>query len=184
MDSEENLLKQAKAQDQVAFSRLQTQYEPLIRAQIASVTRKLDSRLHEDCRQEALLAFHRAIQSYNDTQNGVTFGLYAKICIHNRLCSFLRKQKKVRLASEELDRSHPEVPYGEDLAGQLISHEEYTDRFAKLRSLLSPLEQEVLLRSGAGEKPREIAIAMGKAPKVIYNALSRIQAKRKGMKLR
>ncbi len=182
MDSEVCLLRQAKAQDQMAFSKLQVQYEPLISAQIASAVRRSDFRLQDDCRQEALLAFHRAIQSYDLTQQSVTFGLYAKICIRNRLCSFLRKQTKTVLTASEMALPQREVPSDEDVALQLISQEEYADRFAKLRSLLSPMEQEVLLRSGAGEKPREIAQAMGRSPKVIYNALSRIQAKRKGMK--
>ncbi len=177
MDSEHDLLLQAKAHSQQAFSRLQEQYAPVIQAQIASVLPKVEERLHDDCRQEALLAFHRAILSYDLSQNKVTFGLYAKICMHNRLSSFLRKQKKAQMLLTEVELSSQE-----DVADHLVSHDALEARFHQLSSLLSPLEKEVLLRCSAGEKPREIARSLGKAPKVIYNALSRIQAKRKGMK--
>ncbi len=74
-----------------------------------------------------------------------------------------------------------DIPSQEDVAGHLVSQEALEARFHQLSSLLSPLEKEVLYRYGAGEKPREIAHDLGKSPKVIYNALSRIQAKRKGM---
>jgi RNA polymerase sporulation-specific sigma factor len=44
---------------------------------------------------------------------------------------------------------------------------------------LSSFEREVLAYFFAGNKPRQIAQALGRSPKSVYNALVRIRGKRK-----
>ncbi len=187
MDAEQQLLLRAKNQDQQAFDMLQNQYQPLITDQANKTVEKLltkkhkafDQTLYEDCRQEALIAFHRAVISYDFAKEEVTFGLYAKICIRNRLISYARKQKRImERASDRLESQRSRAH--SDSAKTVMSQDVYA-RLSQLISLLSPFEQEVLRLRSTGEKPREIARSLGKSPKVVYNALSRIQAKRKAM---
>ncbi len=187
MDAEQQLLLRAKNKDQQAFDVLQNQYRPLITDQATKTVKRLlkmqektfDQTLYEDCRQEALIAFHRAVVSYDFAKEEVTFGLYAKICIRNRLISYARKQKRImERASDRLETQRNRASCEE--AKTVMSQEVYA-RLSQLISLLSPFEQEVLHLRSTGEKPREIARSLGKSPKVVYNALSRIQAKRKAM---
>ncbi len=167
----------AKEEDQEAFLHLQEQYEPMLRRQVAWAVRASDANLLQDCRQEALVAFHRAIMTYSASQQQVTFGLYAKICVKNRLCSFLRKQNRQR-AIEATARTQPPA---ESMLDAWERDAEYLDRLQSLRAQLSDFERAVLTRWLAGEKPAQIARSLCKTPKAVYNALSRIRGKRKGM---
>ena len=81
--------------DQDAFEVLLVQYRPLIDRSVSRFGGKLYSEeSREDMRQEAMAAFYDAIRSYRTDQEKVEFGLYAKVCIGNRLISHLRREQK------------------------------------------------------------------------------------------
>lgn len=90
------LIKRIKEGDEQAFSLLLLQFEPLI---LSSVSRFCTPPAYqksdfEDLRQEAVLALFKAAGSFDEEMTGITFGLYAKICIKNRLIS--AKRQKLR----------------------------------------------------------------------------------------
>jgi len=87
-----DLLLAAKNGDGQAFSELAAKYSPLIGAAVEKY-RRMCGESTDDLHQEALLAFYRAVKTYDTEKKGVTFGLYAKICINNRMISILRSRK-------------------------------------------------------------------------------------------
>ena len=94
---EREIILAAKKGDQLAFAELNSAYAPLIDSmtdQFCGTEEKKKSD-REDLRQEASVAFYRALMSYDADQTEVSFGLYAKICIRNHLISLLRKQRSL-----------------------------------------------------------------------------------------
>ena len=79
--SHTGLLLLAKEGDGDAFARLAEEYKPMLDAAVASYKSDLCEQDVEELHQEALLAFHRAVQSYELLYGNVSFGLYAKICV-------------------------------------------------------------------------------------------------------
>ena len=174
------LILAAKAGDGEAFEALSHEYGGMIGAQISSFRSSISSAdpgadsvfSEEDLRQEAGIAFLRAVRTYDPEKNkGVTFGLYAKICVKNAMISLFRKQsarKKRRqrggdIAETAEYRAAEEVDLGTLLEGA--------------RGTLSAFEADVLDMYVKGMKPRETAAELGVGEKTVYNALYRAKAK-------
>ncbi|MBQ2716168.1 MAG: hypothetical protein IJF21_05150, partial [Clostridia bacterium] len=62
--SHTGLLLLAKEGDGDAFARLAEEYKPMLDSSVAPYRANLSDQDMEDLQQEALLAFHRAVQSY------------------------------------------------------------------------------------------------------------------------
>ena len=90
---ERELILSVQGGKEAAFSELCEQYAPLIDSMVGRYGSRLKDpgESKEDLRQEAILSFYRAIMTYDIAQTKVTFGLYAKICMRNRMVSLLRK---------------------------------------------------------------------------------------------
>ena len=90
-----SLLCRAREGDAQAFDALLLQYMPMIEHRLL-VVRSRHSELTEedeqDLRQEAHLAFYRALLSYDSEQQEVSLGLYAKVCVEHALTSSLRNR--------------------------------------------------------------------------------------------
>ena len=100
-----SLLDKVKRGDETAFAEIERIYAPLI----SSLTDRLNASVEMDCediRQEAMIALYSAACTYDQSKSGVTFGLYAKICIRNRLISLLRKQTPKTDELEETLAAH------------------------------------------------------------------------------
>ncbi len=161
--------------DQKAFEVLLAEYEPLLCAEVARAAAGLAPEDGEDLRQVALLAFYRAALGFDLHQTDVEFGLYAKICIANALASqmrlFRRRSKEVFLPDAAVaDR-------GEDPAGRVMEEEAAALLHARIRSLLSPLENKVWQLYMSGLRSSEIAERLGREPHSIDNAVYRIRQK-------
>ena len=91
----DELLFAAKSGNSSAFSELTEKYTPLISSMAERYFHLLDggSIGYDDLVQEAHVAFYRAMISFDMDQEGVSFGLYAKICIRNSMVSILRKNR-------------------------------------------------------------------------------------------
>lgn len=164
----------AKNGDETAFAALCQDYAPLIDSLVekfsfATEGLGIDT---DDLRQEASVAFYRALMSFDGEQNEVTFGLYAKICIRNRMVSLLRhleaKKKKDTVSALRALSSHEEPR-------TLPFTKEELSVFTEER--LTKKEKLIFDRYLAGSSYREIAEAFGLSVKSVDNALFR--AKRK-----
>ncbi len=162
----------AKAGDQAAFEALLARYAPLIESLISPYTPACDA---EDLRQEASIAFCRAVERFDMEQKGVQFGLYAKICIRNHLISYARRMQAsetvVSLESSEDTREET------DPAQSLMDEESYAALYRRVEALLSPYENRVWWLYLSGRTAREIALLFSKDERSVQNAIYRIRKK-------
>ena len=174
----------AKQGDQSAFAALLAQYTPLIERQLMSARSRRPDILPEDekdLRQEAYLAFYRALMSFDVSQGEVSFGLYAKICMENGLISALRK---MRPSAESLDTDRmAELPAGSegDPTRRLREQEDYEALCRRIALVLSPYENTIWQRYVAGRTAGEIADELGRDHRSIHNAIYRIRHKLRGV---
>lgn len=167
-----DLLLSAKKGDGQAFSELASKYHPLISAAAEKFRRLCDADMlgSDDLRQEALFAFYRAVMSYDCERSTVSFGLYAKICINNRMISILRKasSKKKRMvaaALKESARASERRPQSLDGVSEMMER------------LLTKYEKKVLSMYLEGKSYKDIALALGRNEKSVDNALFRAKSK-------
>ena len=177
------LLHAVRAGDQDAFSALLLQYRPLIDRAVDRFSVQLPGEeSREDIRQEALAAFYDAIRSYQTDQERVGFGLYAKVCIGNRLVSHLRRERKQQglLSLDELNAERVMGADG-DLLSMIIEEEEAQLLSASIKEVLSSFEYDVFSLYFKGTSSAQIAQAMQKSVKSIDNAIARIRKKLKNL---
>ncbi len=177
MDSIELILR-ARSGDNNAFLQLCKQYKNLL----DSLSHKYSDMcpaeysFFDDFSQEARVALYNAVNRYDVDGQKVTFGAFAKVCIRNRLVSYLRKlSSKKRLKGErdagtEDDWSVQDTVVRRELGEKLISLAE---------SLLSKYEMKIFLYYLEGRRAQEIASLVGKDEKSVNNAIYRIRLKLK-----
>lgn len=164
------LMQRIQSGDQSSFDRLCEIYGPLLSGMSASADeryRKYGSE-YEDLRQEAALALYKAAMSYRTDQNEVTFGLYAKICIRNRLISAGRRlirQYSAKTATVQ-----------KELAARTSSGKAGIVRTPDL-TVLSRFERRVYDLYIQGISYAQIAKTLGKPEKSVDNAIYRIRSK-------
>ncbi len=179
MSNEE--LAAVKNGDKAAFEKLLGSYEVLIRAECAAIIRKFpDFRdEEEELLQEGRLALYSAAMRYLE-QDGVTFGLYAKICIKNRLISYIRKlisaKKRRDKAAEKEASGSGSGSSAEQIA---IAFENSEKLRALVHSEASRYEETVFSLYLEKKSYEEIAQIVGKDVKSVANAICRVKSKLK-----
>lgn len=173
------LIVAVRENDQSAFDKLLAQYRPLIDASVAKFSSDESFSLYcEDLKQEASVVFYNSILAYDLEQNEVEFGLFAKICIHNALVSFLRVLK--RRAAEplaEIPDSLITVQDFEDPSERMLEQERLKSLYAVIRKNLSELEYRVWQLYISGRSAAEIASLLCIDEKSVNNAIYRIRRK-------
>lgn len=174
----ENELTSVKNGEKAAFERLLERYEPLIRAEVSGVVSRNGELAAEadEMEQEGRLALYDAAMSYKEN-GGVTFGLYAKICVHNRLISYVRaaisrKKKEQNAALAKIPKSR--IGAAEQLA---YAYEGSPKLRRFIKENLTQLESKVLMLYMEKRSYKEMAELLGKAEKAVDNALARAKAK-------
>lgn len=167
------LIEDVKSGNESAFSEICEDFAPLMRSQVSKLFGDNPSE-YDDRLQDAAMALYNAIVSFDLTQDKVTFGLYAKICIRNRLISIKRKEKKNN------KKAAPYLPVENQMqgTGRGASREKLEDN-EKVISELSSYEKSVLKLYLNGHSYREIGLALNKSEKSVDNALYRIKSKLK-----
>lgn len=157
--------------DEKDFSRLLEIYEPLISHMAASAYERFRDIGAEtdDLRQEAVIALYKAASAYDIGQSDVTFGLYAKICIKNRLISVSRRLSRASKAKRVAKKERAQT-----------SSQRTIEIPETLLSQFSDYERSVWKLYALGESYADMARTLGRGEKSIENALYRIRAKLKG----
>ncbi len=166
------LLSAAKAGDQAAFEELLARYSPLIESLLPAYVPPCDT---EDLRQEASIAFCRAVERFDSEQESVQFGLYAKICIRNHLISCARRMHACETVVSLEDEGDPRECT--DLAQSLVEEENYAALYRRIEALLSPYENRVWWLYLSGRTAKEIAELFSKDERSVQNAIYRIRKK-------
>ncbi len=168
--------------DQTAFHEIVKAFEPLI----VSIIKKYDIRNsdydEDDLRQEATIALFGAVRTYNCSDYSITFGLYAKICINNRIISHLRKIKNnnIPIAKQDPDDINCNIElFGTDYnpENEIIDKESYKTLLNLIDKNLTSYEKSVFKFYILDKSYREIAAVLGSSQKSVDNAIYRIKNK-------
>ena len=164
------LIASVRRGDETAFAALLDRYAPLLQSLVSALdASSIDS---GELMQEARFALYRAAISYRE--GGVTFGLYAKICVRNQLVSRLRREQR-EAAVVSLDCFGHELASDDsvDALDFLLSDEAFRELCEKIARILSPYENRVFGLYAGGSSVAEIAAELGQTPKSVRNALDR-----------
>ena len=144
----------------------------------------------DDLIQEGMIGLFKAIRDYRSDREA-SFFHFAELCINRQLYSAVEasnRKKHVPLNTYVSFYSQT-MEEGKSLAETLltdqmddpeqlvIEQENFTAFWEQLREQLSALERQVLDAYLEGKNYRQIAEELGKSPKTIDNALSRIKGK-------
>lgn len=177
------LLLDVRTGDQNAFAQLYDRYLPLIDRLISRFSSGFAcSEDAEDFRQEAALALYQAALAYRLDQHEVEFGLFAKICMTNRMIDRLRvldRCTKIEVYAEDGDDGADRSGSGQDPAAYLLDAEAVSSITAVIDAHLSDYEQRVFKHYLLGYSAREIARIVAKDEKSVTNAIYRIRRKLK-----
>lgn len=175
-----NLIEDVKSGVPLSFDAVYSLYTPLIRslAEKYRAAYSLSAEDEDDIRQEAAIALYDAALSYNDRQ-GVSFGLYAKICIRNRIVSFLRRRQGTSIRAESLESADDVALPQDDQTPEkiIISRESVSDIRKKIGGSLTDLERSVFDLYLVGASYEDVSAALGIPKKSIDNAMQRIKSK-------
>ena len=165
------LIADAKCGSEAAFEELTRQYLPMLNSLTERFFRLVPYGLEsfDDLYQETLVAFYRAVTTFDCRQDNVSFGLYAKICVRNRLISVLRK-----LRSPKKHGSANDLQKTEESRASLFDQKELD---AVSEKLLTRYEKSVFSMYIDGKSYKSIALVLGKSEKSVDNALFRAKSK-------
>lgn len=169
-----SLVFEVQSGNDAAFDELSVVYEPLLTSLCGAFVKKFSTLCLEDddVRQEALIALYNATRKYSFDKS-VSFGAYAKVCVNNRLISYVRKQYS-KQKSKKLSQKEYIAPQAKLLDTQ--NAEKLMD-FAEKR--LTSLEKRVFEKYLQKLPYTVIAQQLSISEKSVDNAIYRIKAKLK-----
>lgn len=177
------LVLKAQQGDQNAFAELLEAYDPLIGAMVSKFKISgMSDADEEDLRQEAILAFYSSLISYDPNISGVEFGLYAKVCICNRLVSQMRILKRhlsYSIVSYDTEKLLDRLVSDEDPAARIAEIESERSLLRLINDNLSKYEQRVFRMYVSGMSAAKMAEKLDSNEKSVNNAVYRIRKKLK-----
>lgn len=163
------LLLLCRQHDDEAFDELVRRYTPMMRKVISGFDSH--SADYSELFSEACVALHVAAGRFDLSQSEVTFGLYARICVRNRILDLLRAadgDKNITSFDVEM------MAEGESVEAKIADREEFEIILGSAKRLLSDYEYSVLLLHIQGYKTAAIAKALGRSSKSVDNAKARL----------
>ena len=152
-----------------AFSELVNRYSPMMNKVISSFSVATVS--YDEMHAEACVALHRAALSFDLEKRGVTFGLYAKICVFRRLSDLVEKESK-NAETDYVDVDS--IPVSGNIESRIVGRERIQRYLEAARNILSEYEYRVFLCYVNGDTNAEICAALGKDIKSVENAKQRM----------
>lgn len=173
------LLENVKSGKPLSFDAIYALYLPLIDSMSTTCCKRycICDAEFDDVRQEAMIALYHAALTYDAAKN-VTFGAYAKVCIRNKILSYIRcfleNDIPVSLDERENDWDGPDFDTPEQL---IISKESLCNLNRRIDETLTAFEKSVFALYIGDMSYADIAAALDKPEKSIDNAVHRIKAK-------
>lgn len=163
----DTLLLKCREQDDEAFDQLVTRYTPMMRKVVSTyLSPPYD---FGELFSEACVALHVAAGRFDINQNEVTFGLYARICVRNRIVDLLRLRDHT-ISEQDVEQIYDDV----DPEGELVKRETVDRILSSAKDLLSEYEYRVLLLHIQGYKTAAIADMLSRSAKSVDNAKARL----------
>ena len=161
-----------------ALRELMDRYEPLVK----SLSQKYSANIEgekDDVRQEADLAFYKAVLRFDLDQGKVSFGLFAKICITNALRSYWRKKQAAKRlqAKSYTEGIYRDISAASDTAARVAEWEAYELLRESFSSHLSKYEDQVLHLYAERYTAEQIAQKTGRSRRSVENAIYRMRKK-------
>ncbi len=171
-----------------AFLALRARFRPLTEHMVTKYAApSISPADRQELEEEALIALYHAARFYRSGTHA-TFGYFARVCIRNRLVSFLRKQKQqaqlcgIGVADDDPDAQPPMTPsvltVG-DIGEQVAEQDAFRALFDRFLASLTEYERDVFHRYVRGCTYKEIALALDVPLKSVDNAVYRIRVKLK-----
>lgn len=179
MDEIMSLVILAREGSEGAFEKLLIKYQGLL----LSVSQKYsnmcpeESRDFDDFLQEAKIAFFKAIETYNEDKK-ITFGAYAKVCIRNRLISYVRM-----LNSQKRKNERPRSKGKQGRDDNVVQDSFFNTEELKIVRSIAPLilsryEYKIFeMYFMLGMRTKEIAKRLSKEERSVNNAIYRMKTK-------
>jgi RNA polymerase sigma factor (sigma-70 family) len=163
------LITMCRERDESAFCELVRRYTPMMKKVISGFLDNPDR--YDELFSEASFALHSAARTFDLGQKDVTFGLYARTCVHNRIVDLVRRESaKVDIVDVNVERivstSGPETA--------LLKREMFESLLNEAANLLSDYEYKVLMLHIQGYSTAVISKQLGKSPKSVDNAKARL----------
>lgn len=163
-----DLIVACREHNDAAFGELVKRYTPMMRKVISGFSSP--SLGADELFSEACIALHSAMLRYDLEQRSVTFGLFARICVHHRIVDLLRCETVRGAGASDVDG----VADAESIERGLVERETFEHLMSSARSLLSDYEYRVLVLHIQGYKTSAIAKVLERTPKSVDNAKYRI----------
>lgn len=166
------LILACRERDDFAFDELVRRYTPMIKSVISKFSDASGD--FDELFSEACVALHSAAVKYDVSQSNVTFGLYARICVDHRIVDFVRRRGAYSSISDvDIDELSSESS-SESIESGIADRETVEILMRSARELLSEYEYKVLILHMQGYKTSAIATLLGRTPKSVDNAKSRL----------
>lgn len=162
------LIEGCRGHDDEAFDELVRRYTPMMRKVVSGFDSQYD---FDELFSEACVALHSAAQRYDVGQSEVTFGLYARICVRNRIVDLLRSADAVQSIT---DCDIEQISDDESVESGIVKRETIDNALASAKNLLSDYEYRVLILHIQGYKTAAIAKMLSRSAKSVDNAKSRL----------
>ena len=142
----------------------------------------------EDMRQELAIALYDAVLAYDMSREKIEFGLFAKICMTNRVISRLRKYqrtrgKEVSVSDDDIISDNTAKSVDDEPSLLVIDKESVDSINGLINRNLSKFERSVFGLYISGYSSRDIANILGTNGKSAENAIYRIRNKLKKLLL-
>lgn len=152
------------------FEELLAKSMPMLRAMASN----FPERHREDLIQEGIWGLHNAYSTF-DSEIGVPFKVYLRICVNNSMLTAYKKLRKSDFP-EAFDEEQF-VDENHTMEEDVINRSDAEAFFEKIKDSLSPLEKKILSEYLKDRTYEEIAETLEVSRKTVDNALSRIKKK-------
>ena len=163
-----DLIVACREHNDTAFDELVTRYTPMMRKVISGFSSPALG--FSELFSEACIALHSAMLRYDLEQGNVTFGLFARVCVYNRIVDLLRAES----GRDVVDSNVDVVADSESIECGIVARETFDRLMSSARSFLSDYEYRVLVLHIQGYKTSAIAKMLDRSPKSVDNAKYRI----------
>lgn len=164
-----DLIVKVRERDDVAFSELVKRYTPMINRVITGFSSSFVSR--DEAFSEACVAIHKAALSYDVGQTDVTFGLYARICVHRRLSDLFSASSREHI-DDGIEVEN--IVVNDSVEAMLLFKEKVQSFISVARDVLSEYEYRVFLLYIQGYDTAAICKELSKDRKSVENAKARM----------
>lgn len=176
-----SLIQRARGGSVDALGLLKSKYYPLIESQVNKYFADyMSNQDRQDMYEDAISAFCYAVCNYNCEDEHVEFGLYAKICISNRLVTFIRAYNSRKIPGvSSLDEMQEYIgTESGDPLDDVVQSESVRMLVNTIEKKLSPYEAKIWWLYASGMSAKEICEKVGAQDvRSVNNAIYRIRRK-------